>query len=225
MNVLIVEDDVSVARFLRQAISEAGYNPITASDGEAALGLVQMLSFSLILLDIMIPRVDGMEVCRRIRDDNNHTPILMITARDGLEDKVEGLNAGADDYLVKPFQLSELLARVRALIRRSSVPLAPLQIGDLSLDPKTRRAMRAGKSISLSSTEYALLELLMRSAGRIVPRAMILEHVWQYDFEGNDNVLDVYISYLRGKIDKGHATPLIHTVRGIGFRIGLEKSI
>jgi DNA-binding response OmpR family regulator len=148
----------------------------------------------------------------------------MITARDGLEDKVEGLDAGADDYLVKPFQLAELLARVRALLRRGSAPPPPLQIGDLTLDPATRRATRGAKTISLSSTEYALLELLMRNAGRVVSRAAILEHVWQYDFEGNDNVLDVYISYLRGKIDRGQTTPLIHTARGIGFRIGPERS-
>ena len=224
MNVLIVEDDFGVARFLKQAISEAGYNPVMTADGQSALEQARANAFSLILLDIMIPQINGLEVCRQLRRENIQTPVLMITARDGLEDKVEGLDAGADDYLVKPFQLAELLARVRALLRRGNAPPPPLQTGDLTLDPATRRAMRGGKSISLSSTEYALLELLMRNNGRVVSRAAILEHVWQYDFEGNDNVLDVYISYLRGKIDRGQASPLIHTARGIGFRIGPGQS-
>ncbi len=224
MNVLIVEDDLGVARFLRQAISEAGYTPIMALDGQEALDQLRAATISLVLLDLMIPKISGLDVCRQLREANHRTPVLMITARDGLEDKVEGLDAGADDYLVKPFQLAELLARVRALLRRGNSPPPTLQIEDLTLDPTTRRAMRGAKSISLSSTEYALLELLMRSAGRVVSRAAILEHVWQYDFEGNDNVLDVYISYLRGKIDRGQVTPLIYTARGIGFRIGPERA-
>ena len=224
MNVLIVEDDVSVARFLRQAVAEAGFSPLVTGDGASALEQGRSGRFSLILLDIMIPRMNGLEVCRRLRADNVQTPVLMITARDTLEDKVEGLDAGADDYLVKPFQLAELLARVRALLRRGSAPPAPLQVADLTLDPATRRATRGERSILLSSTEYALLEFLMRNAGRVLPRATILEHVWQYDFEGNDNVLDVYISYLRGKIDKGNPLPLIHTARGVGFRIGQEQT-
>lgn len=223
MNVLIAEDDVSVARFLRQAISEAGYTAVVVGDGQTALEHACATSFSLILLDVMMPRLGGLEVCRRLRQQGHQTPVLMITARDGLEDKVEGLDAGADDYLVKPFQLAELLARVRALLRRGSAPRAPLQVGDLSLDSATRRAMRGSKSISLSATEYALLELLMRNAGRVMARSVILDQVWQYDFEGNDNILDVYISYLRSKIDRGQDVPLIHTVRGIGFRIGPER--
>ena len=224
MNVLIVEDDLSVARFLRQAILEAGYNPDVTTDGLSALDQARTGRYSLILLDIMIPRMNGLEVCRRLREENVRTPVLMITARDAVEDKVDGLDAGADDYLVKPFQLAELLARVRALLRRGSAPPAPLQVADLILDPNTRRASRGSKTISLSSTEYALLEYLMRNAGRVASRAAILEHVWQYDFEGNDNVLDVYISYLRGKIDRGQRVPLIHTVRGVGFRIGPERA-
>jgi len=220
MNVLIVEDDISVARFLRQAISEAGYSAVVTADGHSALEHSRSGRYSLILLDIMIPRINGLEVCRKLRQENFQTPVLMITARDTLEDKVEGLDAGADDYLVKPFQLAELLARVRALLRRGNAPPAALQIDDLVLDPTTRRATRGAKPISLSATEYALLEFLMRNAGRVLSRAAILDHVWQYDFEGNDNVLDVYISYLRSKIDRGHPSPLIHTARGIGFRIG-----
>lgn len=216
MNILIVEDDSSVARFLHQALAEAGYTVQEVADGPAALNKAQQGQFDLILLDVMIPGLDGYEVCRRLRAGHSSVPVLMITARDTLEDKVEGLDSGADDYLVKPFQLAELLARVRALLRRVSSP-AVLRVGDLTVDQATRKAMRGAKSLSFSATEYALLEYLMRNAGRVLTRSMILEHVWQYDFEGNDNVLDVYISYLRGKVDRGFAKPLIHTVRGVGF--------
>lgn len=178
--------------------------------------------FDIILLDIMLPGMDGFEVCRRLRSMGIRTPILMLTARDTIDDKVEGLDSGADDYIVKPFQVAELLARARALLRRGSVTSPILRIGDLILDPSSRKATRAGKTITLSATEYTLLEYLMRNAGRVLTRTMILEHVWQYDFNGNDNVIDVYISYLRGKIDKGFQNPLIHTVRGVGFRMGVD---
>lgn len=219
MNVLIVEDDNSVARFLKQAMTEAGYNPQVVGDGRDALSLARTVDFDLILLDVMIPRVNGFEVCRELRSARVMTPILIITARDALEDKVEGLDSGADDYIIKPFQIAELLARARALLRRGASAPATLQVGDLILDPATRQASRDGKTIYLSATEYTLLEYLMRNAGRVMTRSMILEHVWQYDFEGNDNVLDVYISYLRGKIDKGRPQALIHTVRGVGYRM------
>ena len=218
MNVLIVEDDESVARFLKQATTEAGYSPQVVGDGLEALSLARSVDFDLILLDVMIPRMDGFEVCRQLRAHKVMTPILIITARDALEDKVEGLDSGADDYIVKPFQIAELLARARALLRRGISSPTILRVGDLTLDPATRQASRGGKTVNLSATEYSLLEYLMRNAGRVMTRSMILEHVWQYDFEGNDNVLDVYISYLRNKIDKGHA-PLIHTVRGVGYRM------
>jgi DNA-binding response OmpR family regulator len=219
MNVLIVEDDDSVARFLKQAMTEAGYGPQVVGDGLDALALARTTEFDLILLDVMIPRMDGFEVCRRLRSAKVMTPILIITARDALEDKVEGLDSGADDYIVKPFEVAELLARARALLRRGVSSPTVLQVADLSLDPATRHASRGGKTIRLSATEYSLLEYLMRNAGRVVTRSMILEHVWQYDFGGNDNVLDVYISYLRSKIDKGHSPALIHTVRGVGYRL------
>ena len=222
MNVLIVEDDASVARFLKQAMTEAGYSPQVVDDGLDALNTAKAIRFDLILLDVMIPRMNGFEVCRRLRALKVMTPILIITARDALEDKIEGLDSGADDYIVKPFQIAELLARARALLRRgvSSPPI--LSIGDLTLDPATRLASRSGKSINLSATEYSLLEYLMRNAGRVMTRSMILEHVWQYDFDGNDNVLDVYINYLRNKIDKGRSIPLIHTVRSVGYRMGID---
>lgn len=219
VKVLIVEDDDSVARFLKQTLTEAGHVTRVAGDGMTAFEWARSHSYDLILLDIMLPGMDGFEVCRRLRAERVSTPILLITARDALEDKIMGLDSGADDYIVKPFQIGELLARTRALLRRANPAPTMLQVGDLTLDPASRKAMRAGKTILLSATEYTLLEYLMRNTGRVVTRAMILEHVWQYDFEGNDNVLDVYISYLRGKIDKGHSHPLIHTVRGAGYRL------
>ena len=220
VRLLIVEDDSSVARFLAQATCEAGYRCVAADNGEDALRLATCETFSLILLDIMIPRVNGFEVVRRLRSRGLMTPILIITARDALEDKIKGLDSGADDYIVKPFQIAELLARVRALLRRGVTQPAALSVADLTLDPSTRRATRAGKTVYLSATEYALLEFLMRNAGHVVTRSQILEHVWQYDFDGNDNVLDVYISYLRNKIGRLSKVPLIHTVRGVGYRMG-----
>jgi DNA-binding response OmpR family regulator len=170
----------------------------------------------------MIPHINGFEVCRRLRALKIMTPILIITARDTLEDKINGLDSGADDYIIKPFQIAELLARARALLRRGTSSPPILSIADLSLDPATRLASRAGKNITLSATEYSLLEYLMRNAGRVMTRSMILEHVWQYDFDGNDNVLDVYINYLRNKIDKGRSIPLIHTIRSVGYRMGID---
>ncbi|CEK20654.1 response regulator with CheY-like receiver domain and winged-helix DNA-binding domain [Chthonomonas calidirosea] len=219
MNILIVEDDKSVARFLQQALTEAGYTTQVVEDGETALHLAVSIAFDLILLDVMLPRKDGFTLCKELRAASVTTPILIITARDTLEDKIEGLDSGADDYIVKPCQIGELLARVRALLRRGTSSPPVLRVADLTLDPATRKVCRQGKTIHLSMTEFALLEYLMRNAGRVVTRLMILEHVWQYDFEGNDNVLDVYISYLRSKIDRGFARPLIHTVRGVGYRL------
>jgi len=217
LNVLIVEDDESVARFLRQAMLEAGYAPQVAEDGLTGYHLAKTNPFDLILLDVMLPGLTGFEVCRRLRGDGISTPILILTAKDLLDDKVMGLDSGADDYLVKPFQVAELLARVRALLRRRNLGTTSLKVGDLTLEPTSRQIVRGGKAISLSATEYALLEYLMRNAGRVLTRAMILQHVWQYDFDGNDKVLDVYISYLRRKIDRGHPNSLIQTVRGVGY--------
>jgi DNA-binding response OmpR family regulator len=224
MNILIVEDDESVASFLKQATIEAGYAPQIADDGLDALEMARTSDFDLILLDVMVPRMDGFEICRRLRAANIATPILIITARDLLDDKVKGLDNGADDYIVKPFQVAELLARVRALLRRGSSSPVVLRVGDLSLDPVSRQVTRAGNPISLSATEYTLLEYLMRNAGRVLTRSMLLEHVWQYDFGGNDNVLDVYISYLRRKIDRGYTLALIHTVRGVGYMVSGHES-
>jgi len=196
---------------------EAGYAPQVAEDGLTGYQLAKTNPFDLILLDVMLPGLTGFEVCRRLRGDGISTPILILTAKDLLDDKVMGLDSGADDYLVKPFQIAELLARARALLRRRNLGTTSLKVGDLSLEPTSRQIVRGGKAISLSATEYALLEYLMRNSGRVLTRAMILQHVWQYDFDGNDKVLDVYISYLRRKIDRGHQNSLIQTVRGVGY--------
>jgi DNA-binding response OmpR family regulator len=223
MNLLIVEDDESVARFLNQAMTEAGYVPQPVDDGLNALEMARTGDFDLILLDVMLPRMDGFEICRRLRAANVSTPILLITARDLLDDKVKGLDSGADDYIVKPFQVAELLARARALLRRRTPAAVVLRVADLVLDPASRQVTRAGNPISLSATEYTLLEYLMRNAGRVLTRSMLLEHVWQYGFGGGDNVLDVYINYLRRKIDRGYSLALIHTVRGVGYVVSADE--
>lgn len=224
MNVLIVEDSPAIARALRDATQEAGYAPHVENDGRVAFFRAQAETFDLILLDWMLPSMSGLEICRGLREKGVKSLILLITARDSLEDRIAGLDAGADDYLGKPFQIDELLARMRALLRRqgqgSGQPT--LQVGDLILDPATRLAKRGDKTLALSATEYSLLEYLMRHAGHTLTRSQILEHVWQYDFGGSDNVLDCYISYLRQKIDKSAASKLIHTARGVGFRLGIE---
>lgn len=221
MKILIVEDEAGVSRFLHQACREAGYAPQVEADGTRALALARATTYDLILLDAMLPGLSGFEVCRQLRTSGVKSLILMITALDSLENKIAGLDAGADDYVTKPFRVAEVLARMRALLRRGTSSSTKLQVGDLQLDPDTRQALRGERHIHLSATEYALLEFLMRNAGKTMPRSVILDHVWQFDFEGQDNVLDVYISYLRSKIDKGFK-PLIHTSRGVGYRLGLE---
>jgi len=213
-----VEDDVGVASYLLAALAEAGFQADHCAEGSAAVQ--QASAYDLLLLDVMLPGLTGLEICRQLRGQGHSLPILLITARDRLEDKVSGLDAGADDYLIKPFQLAELLARVRALLRRAPrSELAVFQVADLSLDPGSRQVHRGGREVRLSSTEFALLEVLMRNRGRVMTRASLLEQVWDYDFAGQDNVLEVYISYLRGKLDKGQPTKLIHTVRGVGYRM------
>jgi DNA-binding response OmpR family regulator len=222
MKVLIVEDEVTVARFVKQACEEAGYSTTCATDGLEALQLAKSLPFDLILLDVMLPGLNGFEVCHRLRQNGIKARVLMLTSRDSTEDKVEGLDAGADDYIVKPFKMAELLARMRALRRRGG-SLETLQVADLILDPTNRSAQRGGKAIPLSVTEYALLEMLMRHANSVLSRSEILDHVWSYDFGGADNILDVYIMYLRNKIDKGHSRRLIQTIRGVGFCLGCDS--
>lgn len=219
MRILIVEDDDGVAGFMKQALSETGFAVDVADNGLAGLQAAQTSEFDLILLDVLLPGLGGFEVCRRLRSAGVAAPVLMITALDMVDQKVTGLDSGADDYLCKPFQVAELLARIRALLRRGSSATAAVRVADLSLDPASRSVSRNGVEIQLSSTEYVLLDYLVRNVGRVLTRAMILDHVWKYDFDGNDNVLDVYISYLRRKIDRDHDVKLIQTVRGIGYRV------
>ena len=222
MQILVVEDEQKVAAFLGQALNEAGYTVSVAHDGAEGLALAQAAEFDVIVLDRLLPRMNGLDLCRTLRDGGSETPILMITARDALEDKVLGLDSGADDYLTKPFSIDEMLARVRALLRRRSGPRTAtvLTVGNLTLDTQTRKARRGEIEFELSSREYALLDYLMRNARRPVTRAMIAEHVWGFDFDSGSNIIDVYVSYLRRKIDAGTGPKLIRTLRHIGYQIG-----
>ncbi|MFM9872743.1 MAG: response regulator transcription factor [Fimbriimonadaceae bacterium] len=221
MKILIVEDDHAVGMSLAQATSEAGFFPRLTTDGILAIQIAKKHNFDLILLDVMIPSADGFEVCKQLRSANISTPILILTAKDLLEDKIKGLDCGADDYLVKPFQFAELLARMRAILRRQS-GTNKIIVADLDLELRSHQISRNSTRIDLSATEYALLAYLMQNAGRVLTRSMLMHQVWQYDFDGNDNVLDVYISYLRKKIDTGRDKSLITTVRGIGYRLESE---
>jgi len=220
MRVLIVEDETKVAAFLRQALEEEGHAVDVALDGEEGLRFALDGTHDLILLDRLLPKRDGLDVCREVRAAGRPVPILMLTARDAVADRIAGLDTGADDYLTKPFALGELLARTRAVLRRGT-PTAPavLALGDLTLDPATRRVRRGAREIDLSAKEYSLLEYLMRHAGQAVSRAMITDHVWDFDFDSGTNVVDVYINYLRNKIDRHHEQKLIQTVRGVGYRL------
>ena len=217
--VLVVEDDAAVRRSVERALSYEGYQVTTAGDGMAGLLAVADKAPDLVVLDVMMPVLDGLAVCRRLRDAGDRTPILMLTARHELDDRVAGLDAGADDYLVKPFALQELLARVRALLRRSnpSDDAQTLRVDDLVLDPAARIVRRAGRAIELTKTEFDLLELLMLNARIVLTRDTIYERIWGIDFETSSNSLDVYVGYLRRKTEGDGETRLIHTVRGVGY--------
>ncbi|MBI2561621.1 MAG: response regulator transcription factor [candidate division NC10 bacterium] len=218
MRILVVEDDRKVAGFIRKGLTEEGYAVDVASDGETGLAMGLDRLHDVIVLDVMLPGMPGFQVVRELRQAKVTTPVLLLTARDAVEDKVQGLDAGADDYLTKPFAFAELLARIRALLRRGTAARAPLlQVADLTLDPATRTVTRGREAISLTNREFALLEYLMRSAGRVLTRTMIAEHVWDYSFDSGTNVIDVYVNYLRKKIDAGREPKLIHTVRGVGY--------
>ncbi len=220
MRILVVEDEAKVASFIKQALEEEGHAVDTAEDGEAGLAYARGTEYDLLVLDWLLPKRDGLSVCRAVREAGLTMPVIMLTARDGVDDRIAGLDGGADDYLVKPFALGELLARVRALLRRGAPGAPPvLRVGDLSLEPATRHVLRGPRPIHLSAKEYALLDYLMRHAGRTVSRTMITEHVWDFDFDSGTNVVDVYINYLRNKIDRGTDRKLIHTVRGVGYRL------
>jgi heavy metal response regulator len=218
MKILVVEDEERVAHFIQKGLKEEGHAVDISHDGEDGGFLAEVNDYDLILLDVMLPKKNGITVCREIRDRGVTTPVLMLTARDSVEDRVRGLDAGADDYLVKPFAFEELLARVRALLRRQSDSKTPtLQLADLELDPITRMVTRGGKPIRLTTKEYALLEYLLRNPNKVLSRTLIGEHVWDMNFDPESNVIDVYISHLRNKIDKGHDIPLLHTMRGQGY--------
>ena len=221
MRVLVVEDERRIAAYVKRGLEEQGYAVDLAGTGREALDWAAVVEFDLIVLDILLPELDGLSVCRELRARRLQTPILMLTARDAVDDRVAGLDAGADDYLVKPFALKELLARLRALTRRSkdAPKSTQLQIADLVLDTLTHRARRGDRTIELTAKEFAVLECLMREPDRILTRTMIAEHVWNYDVFNQSNVVDVYIRNLRRKIDDPCDVKLIHTVRGAGYRL------
>ncbi len=220
MKILVVEDEAGVSGFVKQGLTEAGYSVDVARDGSDGLEYALAYEYDAIVLDIMLPKKNGLEVLKEIREKRIKAPVLLLTARDELDDRVRGLDVGADDYLVKPFAFPELLARLRALLRRP-----PLQAGNLfrmdtlEMDIVQREVRRAGKRIELSPREFALLEMLFRHPNQVLTRTQIIEHVWNFNFFSDTNVVDVYIGYLRRKLDRDFDPPLIHTVRGVGFRL------
>lgn len=218
--VLVVDDEQNIADLVATALRYEGFDVVTAADGRGALDAVRRHAPALVVLDVMLPDIDGFAVQQRLRSDGQQVPVLFLTARDRVEDKVRGLTLGGDDYLTKPFSIEELVARVRAILRRTSPEEQSTRIAyaDLELDEETRDVRRAGRRIDLSPTEYTLLRYLLLNARRIVSKTQILDHVWQYDFGGDGRIVETYISYLRKKIDAGHE-PLIHTIRGVGYSI------
>jgi DNA-binding response OmpR family regulator len=225
MQVLVVEDERRMAQLLRQGLEEEGHSVVVAGNGKDGLAMAESHPFDAIVLDVMLPEMDGFTVARKLRAARNQTPILMLTARDATHDVIEGLNIGADDYLVKPFSFDVLLARLRAVSRRGAIPQpVPLQVRDLTLNPASREVMRHGRRISLTRTEYSLLELLMRRSGRVVPRESLIEAVWGFDSDVRSNTLDAFIRLLRDKVDSADDAKLIHTVRGVGYCVRGEES-
>src|SRR5438270_718320 len=221
MRILLVEDEIKMARAVRRGLEQEGYGVDVVADGDEALFRATEQDYDAIVLDVMLPGRDGFEVCRTLREGGRWAPVLMLTARDAVEDRIRGLDAGADDYLVKPFAFGELLARLRALIRRGPQERpAVLEVGDVTLDPAAHRVTRAGQSVELSAREFALLEYLMRNPGDVLTRRQILEHVWDYNYDGLSNVVDVYVGYLRKKLERPFGRPLIRTIRGVGYAMG-----
>jgi len=216
----VVEDEVKMAALVRRGLEREGYAVDLAADGPEALWSARERDYDAIVLDAMIPEPDGFAVCRLLRDEGRWAPVLLLTARDSVEDRVRGLDAGADDYLTKPFAFEELFARLRALTRRGPVerPIV-LHVGDLALDPVTRSVSRGGQPVNLSAKEFGLLEFLMRHPGEVLTRTRIIEHVWDFAYEGGSNVVDVYVRYLREKVDRPFGRADIETVRGVGYRL------
>ena len=221
MRILVVEDEQNVAAFIEQGLTEEGYAVDAVADGELALAYAETYDYDLILLDVLLPKMDGRQVARTLRKRGVQAPILMLTALDAVDDRVAGLDSGADDYLVKPFAYQELLARIRARTRNfeRTGTSNELQVGDLTVNRLTRQVKRDGQEIELTAKEYALLEYLMLHPDHVLSRTQIGEHVWGYDFYNQSNIVDVYVGYLRRKIDAGHNKPLIRTVRGVGYKM------
>lgn len=222
MHILVIEDQQRLAGLLRRVLTEERHAVDVVHDGAEGYDLAASDTYDLVILDIMLPKLDGIEVCRRMREDKVQTPVLMLTARGAVEDRVAGLNAGADDYVLKPFAMEELLARVNALLRRRNRDIeAPqeLRVGDLSLDLIRHEVHRGSRIIELTAKEFQLLEYLMRNTGRVLTRTQITDHVWRYDLDALSNVVDTYIHYLRDKVDRGFSPRLIKTVRGVGYKI------
>lgn len=223
MKILIIEDEKRLARLLKQGLEEQGFAVDVAHDGAEGHYQAEQYPYDAVLLDLMLPEVDGLAILKALREKGNDVPVLIVTARGDVEDRIRGLNLGADDYLAKPFDLEELIARLRALIRRSRGQASPLiSIGELVIDSNARTVTRAGKAITLSAREYDVLLYLALSVGRVISRTELIEHIYATDYEWDSNVIDVYISYLRHKIDRGYSTQLIHTVRGAGYLLKAE---
>ena len=224
MRILIAEDEKSLNRIIAKQLKAAGYSVDCVFNGEDAYDLVSMTDYDAAVFDVMMPKIDGFSLLRKIRNEGNNLPVLFLTARDSIEDRVEGLDIGADDYLVKPFAFEELLARIRALIRKNSVSNSNIiTVADLTVDISSRKVARGGKDILLSAKEYELLQYLAVNNGIVLSREKIEDHIWNYDYEGGTNVVDVYIRYLLKKIDEGYDKKLIHTVRGMGYVLREEK--
>ena len=224
MKILVVEDEKKVASFIKRGLEEEKYEVVTIHDGEEGLNTASEKSFDLIILDVMLPKMDGVSIMKELRTRKVLTPVLMLTAKNEVEDIVAGLDSGSDDYLTKPFAFAELLARVRALLRRSELDRgAEIRFSDLRLDPVTHKVWRAEKVIDLTAKEYALLEYLVRNPNQVLTRNMIAEHVWDYTFDSFTNIIDVYVNYLRKKIDRDAEKKLIHTVRGVGYILREEE--
>jgi heavy metal response regulator len=223
MRVLLVEDDEVVAKFVRVGLAQEGFSVDTATEGQEAFHRALDEPYDVIILDVVIPQMDGLEVLRRLRKEGSAVPVLILSAKDSVEDRVRGLNSGADDYLVKPFSFSELSARVRALLRRrGEVERSVVRVGPLTVDFAAHKVTRDGRAISLTSKEFALLEYLVRNRGTVLTRTMIAEHVWDQHFDSFSNTIDVYVRYLRAKIEHGSEQKLIHTVRGVGYILSTE---
>jgi len=220
MRILLVEDEQRLSNIIKKGLLEEGYAVDVAYDGEEGQYLAESEEYDLIILDIMLPKIDGLTLCRSLREKNIKTPVLMLTAKTTIEDKVAGLDSGADDYLAKPFSFLELRSRIHALIRRSKQKPSPIvKIADLEFDPIKHKVTRGGKNITLTPKEFSVLEILLRHVDEVVTRTMIIEHVWDYNFDSMSNVVDVFIAQIRRKIDKGEKAPLIHTLHGVGYKV------